>query len=1639
MMKILAIDGIRDNLISLQAIIRDNFPDAEVFLSQTGKEGIESAIANDPDVILLDVVMPDMNGFEVCRQIKSDKNLSDIPVVFITAVKGDKESRIKALEAGGEAFLAKPVDESELIAQINAMVKVKAANLMRRNETAYLQRIVNNRTLALEKELEERKKTETALRESETRYKTLFNQTFEGVFLHDLKGNIIDVNQIATNQTGYTRDELLKLTVFDILSQSDETINLPKNKILELWSNWQPGEQNKFEAEHRRKDGSNFPVEILSGVVNFNEQQLILALVRDITREKQAKEAIQQSEFFANAVTNATPALLYIYDLTLNKNVWSNQVHKDFFKDLTDNPSGLGFDNIIQLVHPEDFKVITTNTQNLLTDKSKNHFESEIRLKKGDNWIWMKINISVFKRDKNGNPLQLLGTLFDINDRITAEQALLESEMQQRCYLEYAPYGVFITDADGSFLEANPAACSITGYSREELITKHISNMLANESIEAGIQHFNQVKNEGYAFGEMKYQKKGGEIRWWSIAAVKISANRFLGYAIDITDRKINEAVVLESERRAKLQRANLARIATDQSFFSGDLIHSFQHITKIMAETINVKRASIWKLSDNGDVLECITLYDSGKKQHSAGMKLETKVFPSYFSAIRKESRICAHDARNDPRTQELNEIHLKKFGITSLLDAGIITDGVLYGVVCGEHTGEKRFWHNDEESFVSIIAALVSELIANNKRTEVEKALRESEINFRALFEKGPIAVAYHRMIYDEQGNPVNYHFVDANKAFIQLTGTNPVGRNVTDAFPGIENESFNWIKTYGEVAKTGKELRFQQYLTQTRKWYDCVSYQYKPDHFVAAFFDITERKNAEMALQQASENWNKTFDSIQNGVALLDLNQHVIQSNQAFKTFIRENNPGEGEYRQFVDNSGKPITNATFERMIATRKRESTEVKIKEKIFDIVVDPIFDANGEITGAVHIISDITKRRQDEELIRKNEERFQMMVKNTSDIIMVFNPDGSKRYVSPAIEKITGYSPDEVTGKFLADMIHPEDLPEVMKIWEECMLHPDKALSVQYRHRHKTKEWVFLEAIGQSFLGESPVNTIIMSVRDISEQKQKELLHRIQYNIANAVATSRNYEHLFGVVKSELNQIINTTNFFTAFYNQDTNTLRNVINIDEKDEIDEWSADGSLSGIVVKEGKSLFLPKAEINKLMEERGFDVIGAPAEYWAGVPLRIREKIIGAMVVQTYDKNFYFEEYAREVLEIIASQISLYIEKLRDEKELIEAKERAVKSDKLKTAFLNNISHEIRTPLSGILGFGSFLLDADPSEEERTHYKKIIEDSTLRLTNTINDYMDISLLTSGNMTNYPANFEVLPMVNELGEMLINMCQAKNLHAEILTNGLPANYTILADRELIKKAITHLLNNAVKFTPEGTITFSVVLESGILRFMVKDTGIGISEEAKERIFQHFGQEEITPTRNYEGSGLGLTIAKGIAELYNGKIYVESFKGKGSEFCFDFPVADTTVAEKQQTDEVQPTESVDRPLVLIAEDEESNSLFLKILLKKANCEVIHALNGQEAVEQCRLHPEIKLVFMDIKMPVLNGIEATRQIKEFRPDLYIVAITAHAITGDEHRIRQAGCDDYIAKPVKIERILDVLNKRVSRSLPPGG
>lgn len=377
----------------------------------------------------------------------------------------------------------------------------------------------------------------------------------------------------------------------------------------------------------------------------------------------------------------------------------------------------------------------------------------------------------------------------------------------------------------------------------------------------------------------------------------------------------------------------------------------------------------------------------------------------------------------------------------------------------------------------------------------------------------------------------------------------------------------------------------------------------------------------------------------------------------------------------------------------------------------------------------------------------------------------------------------------------------------------------------------------------------------------------------------------------------------------------------------------------------------------------------------------------------------------------------------------EKELQLAKERAEAGDRLKSAFMNNISHEIRTPLNGILGFGQMMAQSGLAEAERTEYFKILQKSTDRLINTINDYMDISLLVSGNLTINNRKFNVNDLLNNLYERVLPDCVKKDLELELLFPDSSQQAIVDSDLELLRKVFLHLLNNAVKFTGKGKITFGYELVGKDIEFFVGDTGVGIDQRALAKVFEAFTQEEENTSRNYDGSGLGLSIAKGIISSLGGKIWLESEKGKGTIVNFTLPYIETIPQEPDKQDAKSAPALAKQAVVLVVEDEISNYYYLHVLLKKLSISVLHAKNGLEAVELCKKHPEINVVLMDIKMPVMGGLEATKKIKEFRKDLPVIAITAYAQTGDEFRIRQAGCDDYLAKPLKKEVLINVLRK----------
>jgi PAS domain S-box-containing protein len=376
------------------------------------------------------------------------------------------------------------------------------------------------------------------------------------------------------------------------------------------------------------------------------------------------------------------------------------------------------------------------------------------------------------------------------------------------------------------------------------------------------------------------------------------------------------------------------------------------------------------------------------------------------------------------------------------------------------------------------------------------------------------------------------------------------------------------------------------------------------------------------------------------------------------------------------------------------------------------------------------------------------------------------------------------------------------------------------------------------------------------------------------------------------------------------------------------------------------------------------------------------------------------------------------------------ELVAAKEKAEESDKLKTAFINNISHEIRTPLNGILGFGQFLSESELTPEERNEYFALVEKSSKRLMNTVSDYLDMAMIVSGTMEMRKKAFVLRPFFEEIIETPIIQCAEKKLDFEAVIPADHKNIIVNSDQEFIRKLAGILLDNAVKFTEKGKITCGFRIIPAYLEFFVEDTGKGIARDKLEMIFEMFSQEFNSISRGYEGSGLGLAIAKGLVELLGGTITVTSLKGKGSTFTFTIPHSEPAIIENPVM--LKKDESGTKPFVLIAEDERSNYLYMEVMMRMTGCDYLHAVNGAEAVDLCRKHPEITLVLMDIKMPVLNGIEATKLIREFRPELPIIATTAYAQTSDEQRFLNAGCNDYLAKPIKKEKLLLLLQKYIN-------
>lgn len=385
----------------------------------------------------------------------------------------------------------------------------------------------------------------------------------------------------------------------------------------------------------------------------------------------------------------------------------------------------------------------------------------------------------------------------------------------------------------------------------------------------------------------------------------------------------------------------------------------------------------------------------------------------------------------------------------------------------------------------------------------------------------------------------------------------------------------------------------------------------------------------------------------------------------------------------------------------------------------------------------------------------------------------------------------------------------------------------------------------------------------------------------------------------------------------------------------------------------------------------------------------------------------------------------------------ERELIKAKEKAEESDYLKSAFLANMSHEIRTPMNGILGFIDLLKNPKLTIDEQSRFIDIVKKSGDRLLKTINDIIEISKIEAGETPLNITPTDINELMQHFYVFFKPQAESKGLKLKLITD--ETNQTVIAktDSNKLESIIINLIKNAIKFTTSGTIEFGYKTDNTKLSFFVKDTGEGIKADKLKTVFGRFVQANLKINRGHEGSGLGLSIAKAYTQMLGGEIWAKSEFNSGSTFQFTInyePVVLRKSALDEKTQLISKENNYAKSQILVAEDEEFNFILIELLLKSMNLDILHATDGKKAIEICRTNPNISLILMDIKMPIMDGFTAAKLVKKFRPNLPMIAQSAYVL---DHEIKKFNrvFDDYITKPIDKDELSQKVKKYIDKSI----
>jgi two-component system CheB/CheR fusion protein len=1432
----------------------------------------------------------------------------------------------------------------------------------------------------------------TKIKSSEARLRALFDVLPAGINILDKDHNVLESNAEAERILMLKQEALIRGDYYKRRYIRPDGSPMPADEFASVRVIREQKTLYDIEIGIIREDDSLI-------WTNVNAAPLpdggVVVIFADMTRRKQTEEALRKSERRLREAQRIAHIASWEWNLRTGETHWSpeNYVIHGFSED---SPT-LTPDTLIKIVHPDDQEKVKAAISQTITDGTPVDIKYRVFRPDGSIRVIHAVGM-VTESDADGRPSLMVGTNQDITDRRQAEEELHRRENLLREMGRIAKIGGWELDVATMKQRWTDETYVIHGRKREEYDPDSMEEISRFEpgSKELIEKAFGDAITQGIPYDlEVEMTTVDGNRKWvravCSPLLVDGKVTKLTGAVQDITDRRQTEEKLRENEERLELVMQGSQLGYWDWNIETGE-VHRNARWAEMIGYTLEEIAHSVKQWTDLHHPDDCESAWKSiqdhldGKTPaHRTEYRMRTK--DGKYKWILDQAKVVKRDAEGKPLRMS------------------------------GTHTD-----------------------ITDRKQMEERLRLEKEKLDKIAATVPGVIC-SFHRSLTGKTGMPY------ASPVAKEVYGFDPqdIADDMTPVFSRILPEDMEHVSaTIAQSAQTmtvwKDEFRYR-HPSKGMIWIEGHSMPVREADgsitwhgFIA---DITERKQAEEKLRVAMNSLQEAQKIAHLGsFEYVAATQTTVWSEEEYRIYGLDPSGPSPKYDEmlarYIHPDDAAMLHETFMQAIQSRSVYEVEHRIVRPdgivrwVYDLA-HPYTDDQGELVRYVGTTLDITERRKAEDKLRESEQRLRLTIETTSDGFWIVDPSRRLLDVNQAYLDMSGYT----RGEFLSMGVSDVEVIESPQDTDARIRRILQNGSDRFETRHRRKDGsIFDVEVSVNLLGMEPAQMICFC-RDITERKQAEEKLR---------DLNRTLEHRVEERTAEIRDLYNNSpSGYHSLDNQGRFLMINDTELKWLGRTGEQVIGHSFAEFIAPNQVTFFetvhMPALRETGIVRDVEYDMIRSDGSIF---PVLLNAEAV-------YDNNGNFLNSRSTTVDI--SERKIAENALRESLDQLTIANIALeKASRTKDEFLANMSHELRTPLNGILSAAEILSEEirGPLNERQRRMVGTIDSSGSHLLNLINDILDLSKIEAEKL-----ELDIRPVG------IKSVCQASMLFIKepALKKRIAVDFVsdeavsvIEADERRLKQIILNLLGNAVKFTPAGgKITLEVRLnrEKSCVELSVSDTGIGISAENQKRLFAPFTQADGSLSRSHEGTGLGLALVKRLAELHGGSASVESEKGKGSRFIVLLPCQETApvpqapleTAARTVVNPPEPAEHKNKGNILVVEDNPVNAEIIGDYLNAKGYSITYAHDGSEALEKAARNP-FDLILMDIQMPEVDGMEATRRLRadpKFA-STPIIALTALAMIGDRERCLEAGMTDYITKPVRLTQLLSMIEALLEKS-----